>query len=75
MSTHLGKGFAKDGHLDEGIDSVLRDLSEQPGFFAPLSEILDLMVAQTGIQELNRVALWRLETRYLRDKLADRYLG
>ena len=75
VSTHLGKGFAKDGHLDAGIDSVLRNLSKRPGYFAPVSEILDLMVAQTGIRELNRVALWRLEARYLRDKLADRYLG
>ena len=39
---HLGKGFAKDGHLDEDIDSVLRDLSERPGYFAPVSEVLAL---------------------------------
>ena len=69
VSTHLGKGFAADGKIDQETGEILRYLSRKSGWFVPVSEILDhLRKRQTG-SELNGFARLKLEYLYILDKL------
>jgi hypothetical protein len=72
VSTHLGKGFTRAGRLDPEIDETLAYLAGRPGWFAPVSEILDHLRASTGAPLLGRVSLLRLELRFLKDQLGAR---
>jgi hypothetical protein len=74
LSTHLGKGFVRSGRVDPRVDDALRYAASLPGWFVPVSEMLDWFVAQrppaerSGRQQLAiefrhaadraRVALW-----------------
>jgi hypothetical protein len=73
ISTHLGKGFARDGQLNPVTDTALRYLAGRPGWFVPVSEILDHMMAAGGGRTLSGREILRLELRFVADKLlADR---
>ncbi len=74
VSTHLGKGFVRDGRLDERVDAVLRWLAGRPGHFVPVSELLDGLAEQRGRPTLGTGSLLTLESRYLLDRLAERLL-
>jgi hypothetical protein len=41
LSTHLGKGFVRDGRVDPAVADTLRYVASQPGWFAPVSAILE----------------------------------
>ena len=41
VTTHLGKGFVRDGRIDSQVEDTLRYLATLPGWFAPVSEILE----------------------------------
>ena len=70
ISTHLGKGFSRDGRLHPDTEAVLRYMSKKRGWFVPVSEILDyLRLTQGRGRELSRLGCAALETRYLADKL------
>lgn len=75
VSTHLGKGFAVDGKLRSDVDATLRALAERPGYFVPVSELLDWMVEERGLHALTALELARLEFRYLVEKAIDRLPG
>ncbi len=69
ISTHLGKGFATEGKIDQETGEILRYLSRKSGWFVPVSEILDyLRKRQTG-KELSGFARLKLEYLYILDKL------
>jgi hypothetical protein len=72
VSTHLGKGFVRDGRIDAEVDDVLAYAASRPGWFAPVSEILDHLRERGGDRTLSRVALFRLELRYLLDQARAR---
>ncbi|MDQ3949674.1 MAG: hypothetical protein M3282_04945 [Gemmatimonadota bacterium] len=40
LSTHLGKGFVRNGRVDPAVEDTLRYVASLPGWFAPVSEIL-----------------------------------
>lgn len=73
VSTHLGKGFARDGRLDPEIDAILSDMASRSGWFVPVSEILDHLRDRGAGGVPSRAALWRLELRYLLDQLGERW--
>lgn len=68
VSTHLGKGFSRDGRLDPGVDATLRYLAQRPGWFVPVSEILDHLVTR-GDRVLSARGIARLELRFITEKL------
>ena len=69
ISTHLGKGFAKNGKLDQVTDNILRYLGRKSGWFVPVSEVLDYLRGKQGGGELSDMARLKLECLYILDKL------
>jgi len=62
VGTHFGKGFVCDGHVHPGVVEVLSQLSQRPGWFQPVSTLLDYLVAaQGGTRLLEGYRLFRLE--------------
>jgi hypothetical protein len=69
VSTHLGKGFVRNGKLDQRTEKIFGYLSGKPGWFVPVSELLDFLRQKQGGRELGNVARFKLECRYLLDQL------
>ena len=62
VSTHFGKGFLRDGCVHPGVIEVLTRLSQRPGWFPPVSALLDYVAdAQGGSTLLKGYELFRLE--------------
>lgn len=72
VSTHFGRGFARNGRLDPRVDAVLTDVARRPGWFVPVSTVLDHLRAERGAPMLGPAALLRLELRYLWHRLRRR---
>lgn len=72
VSTHLGKGFACDGRLDPEVEGVLDYLARKPGWFVPVSTLLDHLLEVQTERELGARELFRLELRFICDRLASR---
>ena len=73
VSTHFGKrGYVSNGRLDPGVDEILRYIAAKPGWFVPVSEVLDYLRAQRPNRHIGRPALARLELRFLIDQLLER---
>lgn len=41
VSTHLGKRFVRDGRVDPGVEDALRHVASLPGWFVPVTPLLD----------------------------------
>jgi hypothetical protein len=70
ISTHLGKGFARGGALDPRVRRLLEDLSRRPGWYVPVSQMLDYLVETQSRGRL--LGAWRtamLEAQYIAGKL------
>lgn len=73
VSTHLGKGFAPDGVVNPDTLEILRDVSQRPGWFAPVSDILDFLLEQRGHDvEPTRYRQALLEYQFLFERLSGR---
>ncbi|TLY15567.1 MAG: hypothetical protein E6K69_05940 [Nitrospirae bacterium] len=72
VSTHFGKGFVRDGTLDPETAKILHYLSTRPGWFVPVSEILDYLLGHRDrAPELGFVQRLLLECRFVADKVAN----
>lgn len=70
ISTHLGKGFVKEGVVDPRVQRILQSLSERAGWYVPVSKLLDFLVqSQNKNQVLSPLRTGMLELRYLASKL------
>jgi hypothetical protein len=68
VSTHLGKGFVRNGRVDPQVESTLRYIATLPGWFAPVSEILEHFRAATPrLERPYRVHAWQ-EIRHVVDR-------
>jgi len=72
LSTHLGKKFAQGGRVDPEIESLLRYVADRPGWFVPVSTLLDHLRAQGRGRLLDARGLLRLELRFLADPVVSR---
>jgi hypothetical protein len=71
VSTHLGKGFCQEGKLNSDTTDVLRYLAGKPGWFAPVSDVLDyLLKFRPSSGELSWRERLQLEYRFVIDKIA-----
>jgi len=75
VSTHLGKGFATEGRLNPEFDTTLRYLAGRPGWYVPVSTLLDHIREQRGAPTLGGIAVFRLELRYLAGQILERPRG
>ena len=73
LSTHFGKGFANGGRVDPDVEAVLRYLADQPGWFAPVSAVLEHLLAHGGGTTPSRGDLFRLEARHVLGRLRERW--
>lgn len=72
LSTHLGKGFVKDGSVNAETEDALRYLASRNGWFVPVSEILEFLLARNRGPELPRRQQLGLEYRHVIDRLKTR---
>jgi hypothetical protein len=68
VTTHLGKGFVRDGSVDPQVENTLRYLATLPGWFAPVSTILEHFRATTSrLERPLPTQLWQ-EARHVVDR-------
>jgi hypothetical protein len=72
VSTHFGKGFVKDGRLNPVTEGLLRHLAGKPGWFVPVSDVLDRLLEAGRGRSLTRREVLRLELRFLADRIRRR---
>jgi len=68
VATHLGKGFARNGHPDPQLVKTLRYLATLRGWFVPVSDILDHLLKFRSACELSSLRRLRLELRHAIDR-------
>lgn len=72
--THFGKGFFRDGQVDETFRRRMSGLARRPGWFVPVTPLLDFLADRHGgITRLTGRARARLEYRWLAQKLLSRF--
>jgi hypothetical protein len=69
--THLAFGFYRDGQLNPRFVELMRRLAGLPGWFVPVSTLLDYVGERKGWQKVdnNRQALSRMQWRWLLQKI------
>jgi len=72
LSTHLGKGFVKDGAVDVETEDMLRHLASRTGWFVPVSEILEFLLARNNGPALPARQRLGLEYRHVMDRVRSR---
>lgn len=65
VSTHLGKGFIKNGEVHPETRRLLELLSKRNGWFVPVSVLLDYLVAQGGVDSLSYRKRLGLECKWM----------
>lgn len=72
VSTHLGKGFTKNGVLDAQVERILSGLGQRPGWYVPVTKLLDYLSGRRGQGRRQYLGPWKtakLEMRFLLDKV------
>jgi hypothetical protein len=69
MYTHFALGFCHNGALDPRFVELMQRLSRRPGWFVPVSTVLDHLEATRGAQVLSHRERARLERRWLWHKV------
>jgi|SRR6185436_2311428 len=72
LSTHFGKGFVKDGRVNATTASLLRYIADRPGWFVPVSDVLDRLLGAGRGRTLTRREVVRLELRFLAERIKRR---
>jgi hypothetical protein len=72
VSTHLGKGFARDGQVDPETEKLLRYLADKRGWFVPVSDVLDGLLAAGRGRTLTWGEIVRLELRFVVERIQRR---
>jgi hypothetical protein len=71
LSTHLGKNFARNGRVDPVIEDTLRYIASLPGWFRPVSDVLEVLLAHRRDSAISRWVQWKLEGRHLFGRILD----
>lgn len=73
ISTHLGKGFVKNGRVDARIEEVLTYIASMNAWCVPVSTLLDYLVGTGGEQIVRGLSRWRLESSHIIDRILTRF--
>ena len=69
MYTHFGHGYVQDGKLNPEFRRIMERLARKNGWFVPVSELMDFLLATKGATTLTDELRRKLETRWLWEKL------
>jgi hypothetical protein len=69
MYTHFGRGFYEGGRLHPRLRTVMERLSRRPGWFVPVTTLLDYIQAKRGPVTLAGPQRQALERQWLADKI------
>jgi hypothetical protein len=70
VSTHVGKGFVKNGKLNANTAKILDYLARKPGWFVPVTDVLDyLLLSRCSGAAFSRWTIFELECKFLIDKI------
>ena len=72
ISTHLGKGFYWKNRLDPEFIRSIEYLASLPGWFVPVSQLLDFLKEKTGAPPLSRVERAWMEYSHVADRINDK---
>lgn len=73
MSTHLGKGFSKDGKIRDSVKKIFDSIAEKNGWFVPVSELLEWQLKKNNRQTISNKEKTTMEWRWIREKLTTKY--
>ena len=74
ISTHLGKGFVRDGRVDARVEELLRHVASLDGWFVPVSTLLDRLVEVHGRKVMKVPTRWLLESSHIVDRVLTRLM-
>lgn len=69
--THFACGFVSKGSVHPRVNFLLRRLARKPGWFVPVSTLLDLLREQRLGGSISRAELSAMERRWLIDRVAN----
>jgi predicted TIM-barrel fold metal-dependent hydrolase len=69
MYTHFGHGFVQNGQLNPEFRRLMERIAKKPGWFVPVSTLLDFLKTRNGTTALNARTRRSLEARWLWEKL------
>lgn len=75
VSTHLGKGFYRENRLDHEFKKTMKYLATLPGWFVPVSQLLDLIKKQTGSCEVPGFERSWMEYSHVVDRINAKLFG
>jgi len=70
--THFGKGFVKNGEINNETRYLLTDLSKREGWFVPVSTLLDHLRARQKNNECTKQERKKMEYTWFFERLFDR---
>lgn len=73
VSTHFGKGFCRNNKLNEDFEKTIRYLADIPGWYVPVSRLLDHLVSNQGASEIGSLERFKMESSHVIDRLASRF--
>jgi hypothetical protein len=71
MYTHFACGFVKDGRVDPLASRLLQRLAERPGWFVPVSKLLDFLRQERGAPAIPPAEFGSMERRWAWQALAS----
>ena len=72
ISTHLGKGFVRDGKVDQQVKDIMTYISKQNGWFVPASNLLDFLLQGVERTEITALDQFYLELLHIKGRLLDK---
>jgi hypothetical protein len=72
ISTHIGKGFYWKNQLNKDFTNTMKYMASLPGWFVPVSEMLDFLKQETGSAELTGYERFKMESMQLIDRIKGR---
>lgn len=74
VSTHLGKGFCRKNKIDTEFRKTLEYMASKSGWFVPVSQLLDFLVAEIGVNELSTAEKSYMEILHVLDRISGRLI-
>ena len=71
LYTHLACGFVNEGIVHPQVEFLLRRLARKPGWFVPVSTLLDFLRQRNRTQSISATALHAMERKWLFDRLGS----